>query len=524
MYTRKILLTVLCCFWLCATAPAQTAQKRINPITQAMLDGYATLLEQNPNDYLTLYDRASQYYRLDDYDKALSDAKRAVNCTPTKEKDYLASEYSLLADIYIQLKQYSEAYMAVENALNLTPSSYSLLYKKGNICLHLQQYDNAKAAFTAMQRVNPRSAEAVFGLAHVAAMEHKTEEAQAYLQDAEKLDPGNYLTYCRRGDIYRLLDMPQSAAADYLSAFSLSSGSERPIRSLMELAQEDYDAVDEAIDYAISKTTNVVPLYFLLGNAALEAGRYNEAYSAYRQLMSNVPADELPSLYPALAEICLHIGDLKEADTYATKTIMSNADLRANLLKATIEQARGNFPAAKLYADAALAIDNTDHQALMCAAEIAYGMKDIAGAMSCLNEAIMNDASATDALLFRAYLQTVKAGDNQAGLADYTRVASISSTTPTCITHKAIAQVKSGMALDASLTIAPVLTAADNNAMEAYLSALYLLACHKEDEAKRMLDKAKSLGFDDQYLLQYNRHPLFDVRCINGAATNAIAK
>jgi len=503
---------------------AQTAQSRINPITQAMLDGYATLLEQNPNDYLTLYDRATQYYRLNDYDKALSDAKRAVNCTPAKEKDYLAAEYSLLADIYIQLTQYSEAYMAVENALNLTPSSYSLLYKKGNICLHLQQYDNAKSAFTAMQRVNPRSAEAVFGLAHVAAMEHKADDAQAYLKDAEKLDPSNYLTFCRRGDIYRLLDMPQNAAADYLSAFSLSSGSERPIRSLMELAQEDYDAVDEAIDFAISKTTNVVPLYFLLGNAALEAGRYNDAYNAYRQLMSNAPDDELPSLYPALAEICLHKGNLNEADTYATKALMANAGLHSNLLKATIEQARGNFPAAKLYADAALAAGNTDHQALMRAAEIAYGMDDMAGVISCLNEAIMNDASATDALLFRAYLQTVKYGDKQAGLADYARVASLPATTPTGITHKAIAQVKSGMALDASSTIAPVYTAADNNAMEAYLSALYLLACDKEDDAKRMLDKAKALGFDDQYLLRHYSHPLLDVRRINSAGTNNIAK
>ncbi len=72
------------------TASAQ----QINPITQAMLDGYEQLLKENPNDYFTLYERASQYYRLSRYDMALNDIKRSIAATPAKEKDQLAAEYS----------------------------------------------------------------------------------------------------------------------------------------------------------------------------------------------------------------------------------------------------------------------------------------------------------------------------------------------------------------------------------------------------------------------------------------------
>ena len=58
---------------------------------------------------------------------ALNDIKRSIAATPAKEKDQLAAEYSLCADIYIQLKEYKPALDAVDRALKLTPNSYPLL-------------------------------------------------------------------------------------------------------------------------------------------------------------------------------------------------------------------------------------------------------------------------------------------------------------------------------------------------------------------------------------------------------------
>ncbi|MCM1075225.1 MAG: tetratricopeptide repeat protein [Ruminococcus sp.] len=505
MKPRNLILTAICCLGICGAAQA------INPLTQAMLDGYETLLQQNPNDYLTLYERASQYYRLDDYDKALSDIKRAISNTPAKEKDQLASEYSLLADIYTQTEQYSEALTAVNQALVFTPASYRLLYMKGNICLHEGDTEAAKIAFNSMRNSNSRSTEAIFGLARAAAMEGKKDEAINLLADAEKMDPSNYLTYCRMGDIHKELGMPQNAAADYLSAFSLNSGSERPISSIIALAKENYNAVDEAIDYALQKTPNVVPLYFLQGNAALAAGKYDDAYNAYRELISTVPQEEAQSLYADLSEICLRRGDIAEADTYASKAIMHKSDLKTNIIKAAIEQIRGNYPAALTYAKYALAFNPNDKDALMKAAEVAYNLQDNNSAVGYLNQVIMNDAEAADALLFRGYLQANLLGNKQAGMSDFQRVAHLTAGSPREITYKAIAQIKAGQSLDAAATIAPVEAAAEQDAEAAFLMALYNRACEKNSMADDMLDRALNLGFEDQYSLRYNTIPLMSV-------------
>lgn len=509
MNTRKIILSALCCVSLLGAA------KEINPLTKAMLDGYATLLEQDPNDYLTLYERASQYYRLDDYDKALSDVKRAISCTPAKDKAQLTSEYSLLTDIYTQLGQYAEALMSVDQALALSPDSYSLLYMKGNICLHLSQPDAAGNAFRAMQRVNPRSPEAIFGLARVAAMQGKKDQAIQYLTDAEKMDPSNYLTYCRIGDVHRELGMPQNAAADYLSAFSLTNNSDRPLSSLISLSKENYEAVDQAIDYALAHTPNVVPLYFLQGSAAMESGHYDDAYNAYRQLIANISDSDATDLATTMATVCLHRGNIDEADIYASKAIINNPDINANLIKAAIEQARGNYPSAKLYADAALRLDRSSSEALKRAALAAFRSGNNDEALMMLNEAVMNDASDVDAILFRGYLQANALGNKSAALNDFTRAAMLPAKSEDELVRKAIAQLKAGMSIDASATIAPVNVMAESNGKAAYLMALYNLAADNEAEAKRMLKKAADLGFEDRYLLQYNDYPLFTVKGLN---------
>ena len=462
--------------------------KDMNPITKAMLDGYESLLKENPDDYMTLYERASQYYRLDDYDKALSDIKRAVACTPAGDKGQLASEYSLLTDIYIQTGQY--------------PDSYSLLYMKGNVCLHLNQPEAAKESFSAMQRLNSRSQEAIFGLARVAAMEGRKDVVLKYIEDAAKMAPSDYLTYCRVGDLHR-----------DLSAFSLTDKSDRPLSSLISLAKENYAAVDNAIDYAIGRTPNVVPLYFLQGNAALAAGQYEDAYNAYRQLLASVTESDANSLNASMAKICLHRGDIVEADVYASKAMSANPDdLQTYLVKADIERVRGNYPSARMYADAALRLEPNSGDALKSAALAAYGSGDYNMAITLLNEAVMNNAEDADALLLRGYVQETFLGNKTAALADFSRVASLNTETNDEIARKAMAQLKAGMSLDASATIAPVNVSAGTNGRDAYLMALYNLASDNEAEAQKMLKQAVDLGFNDHYLLDFYDFPLYSVR------------
>ena len=106
-------------FFLAVTLLACTGAnaQQINPITKAVLRGYQEILNENPKDYITLYQRATQYYNLSMYDEALVDIIKALDYTPEKEKELRIDEYSMLTDIHIQTKEYDKALSAVNNAL-----------------------------------------------------------------------------------------------------------------------------------------------------------------------------------------------------------------------------------------------------------------------------------------------------------------------------------------------------------------------------------------------------------------------
>lgn len=75
-------------FFLAVTLLACTGAnaQQINPITKAVLRGYREILNENPKDYITLYQRATQYYNLSMYDEALVDIIKALDYTPKRER------------------------------------------------------------------------------------------------------------------------------------------------------------------------------------------------------------------------------------------------------------------------------------------------------------------------------------------------------------------------------------------------------------------------------------------------------
>lgn len=504
---RKRYLSAIAAAMLLSVASAQ----QVNPITQAMLDGYAELLEQNPNDYLTLYERASQYYQLSDYEKALGDIKRAIVNTPAKERAQLASAYALCADINIELKQYADAYDSINKALELTPDSYRWLYAKGNICLHIGDMKAATQAFQAMQRLNPRSTEALFGLAQVAIKEGRIGDAKEYMKEVENIDSNNYITFCRLGDLHREMDEPREAAASYLSAFSLTNNSSRPMSSLLELARDNYDAVQQAVDYALSRTKNVVPLYFISGNAAMVAERYGDAYTTYRQLLS-LPQAEAETLYAPMGEICLMRGDLNEADNYLTKALTLEDNEQNNLLKAKTENARGNAASALIYVGNVLRKNPNNIEAMLEGAAACLQNNDDAGALEYLNNAVITDAGDFRPLLVRGYMQSHGRTGSPTSVADFTRAASLAASDDRQTAYKAIAQALSGNTLDAAATVKPLKEKAGADVNAAYLTALYLLNTGALQEAEAMLSAARANGFENDYLLKYFNLPVISVK------------
>lgn len=482
------------------------AGQQISPLTKAMLRGYEKILNENPKDYNTLYQRATQYYNLSMYDDALVDIVKALDYTPEKEKNLRVEEYSMLSDIYIQTKDYDKALQAINNALALSPNDYPLLYKKGNAELYLDRPEDAYRSYAAMQRLKSRSQEAFFGMARADIMMDKKEEARELITQAQNADPSNYLTYCRVGELYEDMGEDENAAASYLNAFSLAdNNSSRPLESLILLAKKNYNAVEAAIQYAISRTDNTDALYFLQASIAFNSGNYNQAYNGFKKLLESREG-QIASVYANMALCCKALNKAGEAATNADLAVLKENTVFTQNVKSEVELAGGNAHAALLAATKALHADANSTESLINSALANMALNDGKAALQNLNEAAMIDPANLYARMLRAYLNFNMLNDAKEAVVEYTRIGN----TPDPETfddtvYKALAQCLAGKKLDADETMKQALRLKENKTKDDYyMAAVYYAQTGDLQKGKEMIDKALSLGYQNLYNLYTN--------------------
>ena len=495
-------------FFLAVTLLACTGAnaQQINPITKAVLRGYQEILNENPKDYITLYQRATQYYNLSMYDEALVDIIKALDYTPEKEKELRIDEYSMLTDIYIQTKEYDKALSAVNNALALSPKDYALLYKKGNVALYLNRPEDAYESFAAMQRLKSRSQEAFFGMARADIMMDKKEDAKELIKQAENADPSNYLTYCRIGELYEDMREDENAPANYLSAFSLADNkSSRPLESLIRLADKNYPAVEAAIQYAISRTSNTDALYFLQASIAFNSGNFRQAYDGFTRLLQSREG-QIASVYANMARCCLALDKISEATTNADLAVIKENSVSTLLVKAETELAANNPSAALLAATKALSIDANSTEALVQSALANIALKDTKAAIQSLNEAAMTDPANLYARMIRAYVNSNTPDNAKEAIIEYGRIGNtLDPETFRDVTYKALAQCLAGKKLDADETMKRAIREKENKTKDDYyLAAVYYAQTGDLATGKEMIDKAVSLGYQNLYNLYTN--------------------
>lgn len=474
--------------------------QQINPITRAMLNGYSEILKENPKDYQTLFERAAQYYQISQYDNALNDLKKAIEYTPAKDTDLRLREFSLLADASIETKDYELALKSINNALELQPENYANIYKKGNILLYLQRPQEAYRVFSSLQSLKSRSQEAYFGMAKASIMQQNFSEAEDLLKEAEKADPNNYITYCRVGDLYMDMNQPENAATNYLIGFSLADNSDRPLISLINLASQNYPAAAAAMDFAIEKSENKIPLLFLKGSIAEQSGNYSQAADALGQLLSN-PEGQSAGVYLTMANAKMGLNDLDGALENVKKSIGITPSEPAFTLLSEIELTQGNTAQALTSATMAASLDSQSIEALLAKAKANIAAGDKTSALNNLNEIIMISPENLSALLLRAYVKQEMDKDAKGAIADLNRIITDIPEEPEDIAIKAIARAKAGKKLDADSDIEKGLlnSSTDKNALFWY--AVYYAQTGDLAKSKDVLDRAVANGFQNQYLI-----------------------
>ncbi len=401
-HLTRIILAIAVTSLASGQAIAQSASAK--RMTQAVFEVYNRLLSEDPNDYETWLNRASEYYRHNEYMRALNDVDHALKLIPESNAALREQAYMLRANIYIQNKNPRMALADLNSVLAISPNSYVAIYQRANANYELGDYTAAKADYQRLQRVNTRSAEALIGLARIAVKENNLGMANEYLDNAVAAEPNNADLYVRRASVRRLMGNDRAAVDDLILALSTDSRNSRATKDLIILANENYPAVMQGLTDAMRQAPNVGMFVYLRAFIAQAHYRYTAALTDYEDIVAR-NLYNYQGIYASMAQCLYALGQYDKALEKIDQAIdMERNDAEYHVLRSQILRALDRFDDAKNAAASALAIKTSDTEALTQMALCYVSLENYREAANLFGEAALDAPDAPSIALNRAWL------------------------------------------------------------------------------------------------------------------------
>ncbi|GFG28700.1 hypothetical protein Cfor_05984 [Coptotermes formosanus] len=123
----------------------------------------------------------------------------------------------LLAEIYLSLEQVSDATSCIEKASSIFPLSHHIMYMRGLVHEHKQEFVEAKLCFENAVAINPTHIKSLqhLGLIYHYLASHRL--AEKTLRDAARIDPASHQTWYNLGKVLESLG-EFSSASDCMAA------------------------------------------------------------------------------------------------------------------------------------------------------------------------------------------------------------------------------------------------------------------------------------------------------------------
>lgn len=289
-----------------------SAQQSIdNPVTRAMFEVYNQELQANPKNADIYFRRANEYYKFNQYLRALADVDKALEFAPQSSRDLRFDSYMLRAEIYQMLDKHREALDNFSEASKLDPSNFMALYQKANEEYELGEYAAAKADYIRLKAANPRSAEALTGLARVAVKENNIGLASEYMDGAVEMMSADSDIYVRRASVRRMQNNNTGAVEDLLMAISINNNP-RAFQEIIDIANVDYPAVISSLSTSISYAPQQGMLYYIRAFIAQAHDHYSAALADYQRLIEQ-NMYEYAGLYNSMAQCHFALCQFPEA-------------------------------------------------------------------------------------------------------------------------------------------------------------------------------------------------------------------
>ncbi|MCM1450521.1 MAG: tetratricopeptide repeat protein [Clostridiales bacterium] len=326
----------------------------VNPITKAMMEVYQQELDADPQNYEVYFRRASEYYNLSQYLRALDDVNAAIKYTPVTDTDLLFQEYTLRANIYTMTDRKEDALLDLDQACRLDKTSTTALYLKANLEYELGKYTEAKADFNQLQRMDPRNLESLFGLAKVAVKENNLGLATEYADRAIALEPSNSVAYLQRASVRQLMGNNTGAVDDLILAISIDKDNSVALARLVAMSNSDYNAVITGLTSAIQQAPSVGMFIYLRAVIAMNHCRYKAAIDDFHTIIDE-NLYNYHGIYASLSECYLGLGKYQEALTEINQALSMTTDNGAYYItRAKIRRAMEDYDRALESATTAL--------------------------------------------------------------------------------------------------------------------------------------------------------------------------
>lgn len=378
---------------LCAMVVNAFAQRGLDdPLTQAMMQAYQSLLDEDPRDCETLFRRASEYYKHNEYTRALDDVNEALRTMPADDEDLRFQAYSLRANIYMQTQRYVQALADLNSVLAINPADYVAIYQRGTALYELGRYDEAKDDFALLRRINPRSQESLYGLARIAVKQNNIGTANELLDQAVAMTPSLGEAYVRRASVRTMMGDTPAAVDDYITAIGIdAANTPKALRELISLSRSDYQVVISGLNSAIRQEPRNGLFYYLRAFIAQNHCHYRAAIADYDKII-NDRLDSFAGINASLAECYYALDDTESALLNIDYAIGAAPDkVRYHVLKSDIQLARGNADDALQSAEKALELNPDFNAALIAKAKALIAKQEYADASVALSEAAMNE-------------------------------------------------------------------------------------------------------------------------------------
>jgi putative PEP-CTERM system TPR-repeat lipoprotein len=337
-------------------------------------------LAKDPNSGEARYELAKLSLLMNDPVSAEKEARRALELKykPQESEQLLAEALLKLGDPQKVLDE--------TDKFARTPALMAL---RGEALIALRKLDEAKKEFQGALDAQPNSADALTGMARLAAIGNDLEGARALAEQAIAKDAGNINALTFKGELLRAEAKPEEARAAFAEVLKLdptNSGANLE-KAYLDIVAGKLDSAQAAIDLAKKSAPGSLPTQYT--QALLDYTRSNfKAARDNLQLIAKRAPNHLPSMLLS-ASVDYQLGSLKQGEAKLRTYLEADAGnaYARKLLAATL--LRENNPAEALKVlDPVLKDKVSDGSLLELAAQANMLQREPAKAAALLEQAV----------------------------------------------------------------------------------------------------------------------------------------